>query len=160
MRRFNLQTKEMSLGFWRIRGWRIVAAAPAKQARALVDPVVAGDHPAGAREVKAEQAEREADRVIDEIIVQRQELALEQREVEETHGKAQRNHVEREMPPRPPRCRNRAAGKPGGTAAHADAQQEKDAERVLLGEQFRNREMHRPLLSVRNVVVPAKAGTH
>jgi hypothetical protein len=70
MARFNPQTKEMSSGFWRIRGWRIVAAAPAKWARTLVDPFVAGDHLGGAREVKAEQAEREAHREIDEIIVQ------------------------------------------------------------------------------------------
>src|SRR5262249_58695818 len=83
--RFNPQIAEMSLGFWRIRGRRIVAAAPVKQARALMDPFVAGDHLGGAREVKAQQAEREADRVIDEIIMQRQELAVEQGLVEETH---------------------------------------------------------------------------
>src|SRR5262249_7876797 len=76
--RFNLQTKEMSLGFWRIRGRRTVAAPPAKWPRAFVDPFVAGDHLGGAREVKAERAEREADCVIDEIIMQRQELAVEQ----------------------------------------------------------------------------------
>src|SRR6516165_8462726 len=67
-----------------------------------MDPFVAGDHLGGAREVKAERAERQADRVIDEIIMQRQELAVEQGVVEETHRSAQRQHVEREMPPGPP----------------------------------------------------------
>src|SRR5262249_30400395 len=140
--RFNLQTKEMSLGFWRIRGRRIVAAAPAKWPRPLMDPFVAGDHLGGAREVKAERAEREADRVIDEIIMQRQELAVEQGEVEEAHGKTQRQHVERKMPPRPPGPRDRPPRKPRRAAAHANAHQEKDAERMLVGQQFGNRDMH------------------
>src|SRR5262249_24580241 len=132
--RFNLQTKEMSLGFWRIRGRRIVAAAPAKWPRALMDPFVAGDHLGGAREVKAERPKREADRVIDEIIMQRQELAVEQGEVEEAHGKAQRQHVERKMPPRPPGPRDRPPREPRRAAAHAHAHQEKNAERMLVGQ--------------------------
>src|SRR5262249_47406938 len=141
--RFNLQTKEMSLGFWRIRGRRIVAAPPAKWPRAFVDPFVAGDHLGGAREVKAERAEREADCVIDEIIMQRQELAVEQGIVDETHRSAQRQHVEREMPPRPPGRGDRTAGEPSGGAAHGDAHQEKHAERVLVGQKLGDREVHR-----------------
>src|SRR5215510_1957246 len=143
--RFNPQTEEMSPGFWPMRSWRIVAAPPTKEAGALVDPLIPSDHLGDAREVKTEQAEGEADRVIDQIIVQRQELALEQGEVEETHGKAQRKHVKGEMPPRPPGRGDRPAGEPGGAAAHDDAYQEKDAERVLVGEKFRDRQVHQCL---------------
>src|SRR5215510_3512308 len=143
--RFNPQTEEMSPGFWPIRGRPIVAAPPTKQAGALVNPLIAGDHLGDAREVKTEQAEGEADRVIDQIIVQRQELALEQSEVEETHGKAQRKHIKREMPPWTPGRSDRPASEPGGAPAHDDAYQEKDAERVLVGEKFRDREVHQCL---------------
>src|SRR5258706_12933661 len=131
----------MSLGFWRIRGRRIVAAAPTKEAGALVDPFIPGDHLGDVREVKTEQAEGEADRVIDEIIVQRQELAFEQGAVEETHGKAQWKHVEREMPPRPPSRGDRPTREPGGGAAHGDTHEEEDAQRVLVGAEFGDREV-------------------
>src|SRR6266566_2509627 len=141
--RFNPQIAEMSPGFWRIRGRRIVAAAPAKKTRALIDPSVTGDHLGHPREPKAEQAEYEADCVIDEIIMQRQELAVEQGVMQETHGKAQDQHVEREMPPRPPGRGDRAAGKPSRAAAHQHAHQEKHAERMLVGKEFGNRDVHR-----------------
>src|SRR5436305_4131075 len=145
MGRFKPQTEEMSLGFWRIRRWRIVAASPAKKARALVDPIVVSDHVVDAREVKADQAEAQTDRVIDEIVMQRQELAFEQGGVKEAHGKAQKKHVEREMPPRSPGGGDRPPGEPGGAAAHDDAYQEKDAERVPVGEKFRDRDLHQCL---------------
>src|SRR5262245_65363003 len=99
MARLKPQTRKMSPGFWRLRRRRIIAAAPAEQARALVDPFVTGDHLGHPREAEPEQSEREADRVVHEIVVQRQELAVEQGEVQEAHGEAQGKHVEREMPP-------------------------------------------------------------
>src|SRR5438552_106689 len=119
MGRFKPQTEEMSLGFWRIRRWRIVAASPAKKARALVDPIVVSDHVVDAREVKADQAEAQTDRVIDEIVMQRQELAFEQGGVKEAHGKAQKKHVEREMPPRSPGGGDRPPGEPGAAPSQA-----------------------------------------
>src|SRR5262249_1740619 len=69
MARLKRQTKEKSPGFWRVRRRRIVAAAPAQRARALVDPFVAGDHLGHPREAESEQAEREADGVVHQIIV-------------------------------------------------------------------------------------------
>src|SRR5258705_850083 len=126
----------MSPGFWRIGGGRIVAPAPAQEARALVDPIIAADHLGDPRKPKAEQAQSQADRVVDEIIVQGQELAVEQGEVEEAHAEAQDHHVERDVPPRPPGRRDRAACEPGSAAAEQYAYQQKYAERLLIGHEF------------------------
>src|SRR5262245_47332887 len=91
-------------------GCPIFGAAPAKRSLRVVDPAMAGDHLSGPPHPVGEQAERQADGEVDEIIVKRQELAVEQGKVDEAYGEAQRQHVEREMPPRPPRARNRDAG--------------------------------------------------
>src|SRR5712691_2795943 len=101
--RFNPQIGEMSPGFWPQGGWRGVAAAPPQDARALVDPTVARDHLSDPHQPEAEQADPEADRVVDQIIVQRQELAIEQGKMEEAHRNAQDQHVDSQMPGRTPR---------------------------------------------------------
>src|SRR5258708_19485031 len=93
---------EMSSRFWPLRGCRIVAATPAKRARTLVDPSVSGDHLGYPHQVEAEQSESQADRVVDEIVVQRQELGVEQGIMHETHGKAPHSHLNPEIPPIPP----------------------------------------------------------
>jgi len=121
---------------------RIVAPAPAQEARAFIDPAITCDHLPDSSHPVAEQTEPQADRVVDEIIVERQELAVEQGEVDEAHCQGQEQHVEREVPPWPPRARNGDAGKPGSPSAHGDADQEEHTERVLFGNEFGNRKVH------------------
>src|SRR5712691_5780045 len=79
--RFKPQKTQMSPGFGRVPS---AAAAPAEQARTRIDPIVARDHLAHAHEPVPKQPEPQADREVDEIIVQRQQLALEQGEMDET----------------------------------------------------------------------------
>src|SRR5260370_32297385 len=117
---------EKSPGFWHSLRGRIAAAAPVEKAGTLVDPAVASHYLGHPLQPKADEAGYEADHVIDQIILQRQELAVEQREVEEADGKAQNDHVEQQVPPWPPGRRERAAGEPGGAAAHEHAHQEED----------------------------------
>ena len=50
---------EMSSEFWPLRGCRFVAATPAKRARPLVDPSIAGDHLGHPHQAEAEQSERQ-----------------------------------------------------------------------------------------------------
>src|SRR5262245_60657447 len=123
-------------------GSRIGAPAPAQQARTLVDPAITRDHLSDPSHPVAEQTEPQADRVVDEIIVKRQELAVEQGEVDEAHCQGQEQHVERELPPWPPCARNGDAGKPRSPSAHGDADQEEHTERVLFGKKFGNRDVH------------------
>src|SRR6476661_6445365 len=123
----SLKWTEMSSRFWALHGCRIVAATPLKRAGTLVDPSVTGDHLGHSHRVEAEQSERQTDRVVDEIVVQRQELGVEQGIMQEAHREAQDRHVEHEMPPVPPGRSNRTPGEPGRTPAHQDSEQEKDA---------------------------------
>ncbi len=127
----------MSPGFWRIRAGRGVAAAPVEWARALVDPAIAGDHLDHPLESEAGETQGQADGVVDEIVVERQELALEQRVVQEAHGHRQDQDVERHVPPRSPGRREGPAGEERRAAAEQHAHQEKDPERLLVRYQFR-----------------------
>src|SRR5712691_8734451 len=124
----------------------MVAAAPTQDAGALVDPAVAGDHLGDPGEPETEEAKSQADREVDQIIVQRQELAVENGEMDEAHAEAQGQHIHCNMPPWPPGRRYRAAGKPSRAAAHQDAHEQEYPERVLVGEEFGDREIHCLLL--------------
>ena len=65
-----------------------------------------------ARRPKAEQSRKPGRPRIDQIIVQRQQGAVEQAEMDEAHGAAQDTTYRRRLPPRPPGRGDGAAGEP------------------------------------------------
>src|SRR5215468_5294898 len=88
---FKRQSGDMSPGFWLIRGGRMVAATPAEGARALVEPFVAGDHLLDPHQVKADQRKAQANRVIDQVVMQREEGTVEQREMNKPDSRAEQH---------------------------------------------------------------------
>src|SRR5437016_360041 len=77
--------------------------------------------------------------------MQRQESAVEQGIMKQSHGQAETHHVERDKHPRPPGRGDCAAREPGGASSHGDAYQEKHAERMLVSEEIGDGEMHVPV---------------
>src|SRR5579863_7603989 len=115
-----------------------LSAAPAQHPVRRVDPPILRDHLRGTRGAKTEASRDQADRAVDGIVMQRQQCAAEKRKVNETHGGAEDQHVEDDLPPRPPCRRHGAAGKPRRAAAQYDGDENKNAERVFLVENARN----------------------
>src|SRR5579885_2608451 len=107
-------------------------AAPAHRAIGLVEPAIVLDHLRDAGHAEAEKACRHADRAVDHIIMQRQQRAAEQAEMDEAHGAAEDQHVDDHLPPWPPGAGDRAAGERGRAAAEDDGDQDKDADRAFL----------------------------
>src|SRR5262249_55061040 len=133
---------QMSLGCYAALGSSGIAAAPAESTRALIHPAITRDHLVHPHDAKAEEAKRQANRVVDHVIVQGQKRAVEQRIMQEAHRKRERQHIESDVPPWPPCCGNGAASKPGAATAEKNADQEKNSERMLVGNQLRNRNAH------------------
>src|ERR1700720_2817343 len=102
-------------------------AAPAQRTIRLVDPGIWSDHPVGARGLKSGKAESHAYEGVDRIIMDREEGALEQREMNEPHRGAQHQHVDDDLPPRTPRQGHRASGQCRRTAAQNDSDQKEYA---------------------------------
>src|SRR5664279_1505222 len=111
-------------------------AAPAQGRHLLVEPAIVGDHLRGAGGPKPQESEEHAGRGVDQIIVRRQQGAAEQAEVEEAYRGAEDEGVEGHLPPRPPGSGNGAAGQERGAAAQEHGDQQEDAERAFLVDEF------------------------
>src|ERR1700738_3426287 len=121
---------------------RFVATPPPPDSRPLIDPSIAAHHLPDPHEPKSDQAKCETDCVVDGVVVQRQEGGIEQGIVQEPHGKREREHVQCYVPPRTPRRRDCAPGKPGSAAPHEDAHEQHHAEGLLVCEKIGQRERH------------------
>ena len=141
----SLKWMEMSSRFWALYGCRIVAATPLKRAGTLVDPSVTGDH-LGHSHRRGSRAVRTPDRPCS----RRDSSAATGTWCRTGHsaGNAPRGSgppCRARVATRPPGRRNRPPGEPGRASAHQDGEQEKDAERVLVGQRIR--ESRNPSLS-------------
>src|ERR1043166_9313324 len=145
--RLKRQSSEKSLGFDGARRACGRATRPREETGADVAETVLGRHLGRARHPKAKESEQHADRAVDQIIVQRDQRAVEQGEMEEPDRRTQDQHVCDDVPPRPPGPGNRASGHPRGAAAHADGDEEEAPERAFFIEKFRDREIHREVLN-------------
>src|SRR5712691_8178290 len=98
--------------------------APSEGAGAPVKPGVLGDHLGGAGDPPAEAADDEKEGRIGRIGERRQQIGLEQGEVDETDRRAEQRHVGDHVPERPPGAGNGTAGKPRGAAADERSHQQ------------------------------------
>src|SRR5512143_1925445 len=100
--------------------------APGERARPLIEPAILRDHLRRAHDAETETAGSDQDHVGDEIVVRRQEFAVEQRIVEEAHGCGKQRHIEEHPPERLPAARETASREEGGPAAEDHRQHEED----------------------------------
>src|SRR5680860_1575050 len=91
--------------------------APSERARPHIEPAILRDHLRGAHPAKTKGTSRHKDRIGHEIIVGRQEIAVEQRLVEEAHRAGEQRHVDKDPPERLPGLGQAAAGEKRGAAA-------------------------------------------
>src|SRR6202020_573423 len=107
-------------------------AAPAEWAVRLIDPTILADHLRGTRGLKSDQAEGQANGAVDEIIMQRQQRAAEQGEMDEADRGTEDQHIGDDLPPWPPGLRDGASGKHRRAAAEDDGHEQEDTERAFL----------------------------
>src|SRR5688572_1807400 len=108
--------------------------APGEGAGALVEPAVLARHLARARVAVAEEPDCQNHDRVDDIVVQRQERALEEGVVEEAHDGREHQHRRDALPDRPPGDGDGAPGHPGRPAAHGDRHQAEEPEGGFLVE--------------------------
>src|SRR5262245_6022940 len=85
-----------------------LSAAPAHQAIRFIKPAILCDHLPGTRGLETEVTEGDAERTIDEIIVERQKGAAIPAEMNEPNRPGEDEAVCDNLPPWPPGCRNGA----------------------------------------------------
>src|SRR5581483_3989508 len=107
-------------------------AAPAQKAGRRDEPAILRDHLRGAGGTETEEAEGDADRAVDKIIMERQQRAAEHTEMDKAHPDAKNEAVEDNLPRRPPGLGDGAPGQRSGAAAEHDADREENPQRVLV----------------------------
>src|ERR1051325_3925466 len=110
------------------------APCPAHEPGPGVDPAVLRSHLRHAGRAEAEEAENEANGGIDRVELEREQGAFEQRKVDESDGSPEYQHVEGDVPPGPPGCRDCAACEKGSSAAHHHGHEQEQPDIVFLVE--------------------------
>src|SRR3990170_3104003 len=105
--------------------------APGKHACPLVEPAVLRDHLCRAHGAETEARRRKEHSIGDEIIIEREERAVEQGVVKEADGGGEQRHIEKYARERLPRPRQPSTGKKSRAAPDDHGEREEHAQAVV-----------------------------
>src|ERR1043165_6842903 len=132
--RLKRQTPEKSPGIGPFSRYCGGSPRPAQPSRRRIDPAVLRRHLGDAGRAEAEEPEDQAYHRVHGVELGRQQRAVEQREMDETHPGPENQHVAGDVQPGPPGGRDGAAGQPCGPPAHEYGHQQEQPDVFFLVE--------------------------